>query len=761
MNNYIEKLEFKNILNSISSSCTFFLSKKSALNISPSKDLVEINLMQTATNDAKKIIDQGDDFSFSAIHESDIFTKEVLDNEIINIDDIYQLNIFLKECKKIKNLFIGLKKSNSLIKYSDEIHELDDLIEIIDLSINDNIEIKSSASQKLKKLRKKSLSSYESLNKELSKILKNKNYSNYFQSDSIRYISGRSALELKSEYKNKFKGILHGSSSSNNTSYIEPLSTIDLCNQWNDYQNQIRDEEIKILKEISNSIFDLQINIKQNIDISATIDLIFAKAKYSKLINGSINLKEKGEDNLKLINCKHPLLGSNAVPIDIEINNKETSVIISGPNAGGKTVALKTVGIISLMSQSGILLPCSPDSKIPVFKDFYVHIGDEQDIDKSKSSFSSHISNIIFTLDNCKKDSLVLIDEIVSSTDPDEGLALACAIIDYLSNKKCKTIITTHIKGLVEYGSRKDWCKSYSVNFDLNNNIPTYKLNEGLESNSFAIETSKNLGLPEEIIINAKKNLSNDYLKYKSLINELNIQRENINKIRIDLNKKESQFIKKENILQEKIEKLDLDKQRILDQYLFEQKKELEKFKKEIKTIKQSTKTSNEIKEAKKRIKKIETNLKFNETNAKEYEYKIGDFMQIEDVSRIAKLIQIKSKTKGIFQIGSNIMELPFSKVLSVVENYNDQGVSSFKTDMVTSNYELDLRGFSVIEVKEILEKFLDNSLLNNEKSCQIYHGVGSRSIENEVHRILKETNFVSKFSPHNERKGVTVVSFK
>ena len=761
MNNYIEKLEFKNILNSISISCTFFLSKKLALNISPSKDLDEINSMQTLTNDAKKVIEQGDNFSFSAINESDIFTKEVLDNEVLNINDIYQLNIFLKECKKIKNLFKGLKKSSSLIKYVDEIHELNDLIEIIDLSINDNIEIKSSASQKLKKLRKKSLNTYESLNKELNKMLKNKNYSNYFQSDSIRYISGRLALELKSEYKNKFKGILHGSSSSYSTSYIEPLSTIDICNQWNDYQNQIREEEVKILKEISNSIFDLQNSIKQNIDTSTNIDLIFAKAKYSKSINGSINLKEKGENMLKLINCRHPLLGNNAVPIDVEIKNKETSIIISGPNAGGKTVALKTIGIISLMSQSGILLPCSPDSKIPVFKNYYVHIGDDQDIDKSESSFSSHISNIIFTLDTCKKDSIILIDEIVSSTDPDEGLALACAIIDYLNNKKCKTIITTHIKGLVEYGSRKDWCKNYSVNFDLTNNIPTYKLNEGIESNSFAIETSKNLGLPEEIISNAKKNLSDDYLKYKSLINELNVQRKELDKIRIDLNKKESLFIKKENALQEKIKILDLDKQEILDKYLFEQKKELEKFKKEIKTIKQSVKTSSGIKEAKKKIKKIETNFKFNETNLQDYEYKVGDFMQIEDISKIAKLIQIKLKTKGLFQIGSSIIELPLSKVISVVENYNDKGVSSFKTDMDTSNYELDLRGFSVIEVKDILEKFLDNSLLNNEKSCQIYHGIGSRSIENEVHRILKGTKFVAKFTTHNERKGVTVVSFK
>ena len=762
MNNYIEKLEFKNILNSISTYCTFFLSKKMSLNINPSKNFDEINSMQTETNDAKRIIEQGDNFSFSAIDESDIFTKEIIENEIININDIYQLNIFLKECKKIKSIFKNSKKSNSLLKYVNGINELNNLIEIIDLSIDENIEIKPSASQKLKKLRKKSLSSYESLNKELNKILNNKNYSNYFQSDSIRYISGRSALELKSEYKNKFKGILHGSSSSNNTSYIEPLTTIDLCNQLNDYQNQIKEEELKILKEISNNIFNSQTSIKENIDLSTNIDLIFAKAKYSKSINGTINLKEKDSHHLKLIQCRHPLLGDSAVPIDIEIDDNETSVVISGPNAGGKTVALKTIGVLSLMSQSGILLPCSPDSKIPIFKDYFVHIGDEQNIDKSESSFSSHISNIIFTLRNCKKGSMVLIDEIVSSTDPDEGLALACAIIDYLSNKNCKTVITTHIKGLVEYGSRKKWCKNYSVNFDLEKNIPTYKLIEGIESNSFAIETSKNLGLPEEIIVNAKKNLSDDYLQYKSLINELNTKREGLKKIKIDLEKKESQFLKKEKVLKEKIQKLDLEKQKILDEHLLEKKKELDNFKKEIKSIRQEINTSGEIKEAKKKIKKIEkTNFKLNGSDTLKYEYRVGDFMQLENISSTAKLIQIKSKNIGIFQIGNSIMELPLSKVLSVVKNYKNKTTTSYNTKIDASDYELDLRGFAVIDVKEILEKFLDNSLLSNEKSCQIYHGIGSRSIENEVHRILKETKFVSKFSAHNDRKGVTVVNFK
>ena len=220
------------------------------------------------------------------------------------------------------------------------------------------------------------MSAYEKLNKDLKKILTSKNNLNYFQSDSIRHISGRLALELKSEFKSKIKGIIHGSSSSSNTTFIEPISTIDICNQWNDYQNQIRDEELQILRGISNKIIELQPYIKENISLASTLDLIFAKAKYSMQIKGNINLKEKGSSQINLKNCKHPLLGEDAVPINLEIDNKTTTIVISGPNAGGKTVALKTLGLASIMSQSGIQIPCSPDSKLPIFTKFFVHIGD-------------------------------------------------------------------------------------------------------------------------------------------------------------------------------------------------------------------------------------------------------------------------------------------------------------------------------------------------------------------------------------------------
>ena len=762
MINYIEKLEFNIILNSIREYCTFFLSKNMALDITPSSDLDKINSLQIETNEAKKFLEQDEKFSFDSIKDSKIFSLVLPKNEIIKIDDIYQLNKFLKECNYLKKLLKPKKQISEISKYSEKIVELNDLIGLIDLSIDDNVEIKSSASPTLKKLRKKSLSAYEKLNKELKKILTSKVNSNYFQSDSIRHISGRLALELKSEFKSKLKGIIHGSSSSSNTTFIEPISTIDICNQWNDYQNQIRDEELQILRGISNKIIDLQSYIKENISLASILDLIFAKAKYSIQIKGNINLKKEGSGQINLKDCKHPLLGEDAVPINLEIDNKTTTIVISGPNAGGKTVALKTLGLACLMSQSGIQIPCSLDSKLPIFTKFFVHIGDEQDLDKSESSFSSHISNIIFTIKNCDKNSLILIDEIVSSTDPDEGLALASAILNYLNKKKSKSVITTHIKGLLEFGSRKNWCKNYNVLFDPIKSKPTYKLAEGIESNSFAIETSRNLGLPKEIVKEAETNLNDDYLQYKSLIKELNNEKNKIKKIEENLKLKLEEYKSKESLLEDKIIHLDSEKQQIIDEQVAIQKMELTKFKKEIKSLKQSISTEEEIKDAKKLIRNYEKNFKYSEKNIKENNYKVGDMVKLENISKPGKLIELKSKKIGLFSVGNSIIELPLNKVIVTLENNRkDEIHTSIISETSNLSYELDLRGFSVIEVKDVLEKFLDNSILNNEKSCQIFHGIGSRSIENEVHRILKEMNFVDSFMDHKERKGVTEVYFK
>ena len=762
MINYIEKLEFNIILKSISNYCTLFLAKNSALKITPSLEINEINDMQLETNNARKIIEQGDSFSFEKIQESKVFNQEIPKNEIININDIYHLNNFLKECNHIKKILTKNKKTDSLSKLAIKINDLSGLIKLIDLSINDNIEIKSSASTFLKKLRKKSLTSYEKLNKDLDKVLSNRDFSNYFQSDSIRHVSGRLALEIKSEFKSKFKGIIHGSSSSNNTTFIEPISTIDICNQWNDYQNQIKEEEIQILKNISNEVIELQSYVKENVKLASNIDLIFAKAKYSKEIQGNIILKDEVSDEIKLIACKHPLLGKDAVPINLELNNDKTTIIISGPNAGGKTVSLKTLGLSALMSQSGIQVPCSPDSKLPIFSNFFVHIGDEQDLDKSESSFSSHISNIIFTIDNCDENSLILIDEIVSSTDPDEGLALACAITNYLNNIKCKTIITTHIKGLVEYGNRQAWSKNYSVLFDLKKNIPTYKLIEGIESNSFAIATSRNLGLKEKIILEAEKNLDNDYLQYRSLIEELNIERKKLNKIQSDLKEKEKLLVKKQALLENEIEKLKSEKEQIIEEHISDQKNELSKFKKEIKSLKQSINSTQEIKDTKKIIRSYEKKIQSDAKINKSINLKIGDLVKLEGISSPGRLIQLKSKKIGRFSIGNSVLELPINKALTIIEDKrNNENFTSLITESNNLSYELDLRGFSVIDIKDVLEKFLDNSLLNNEKSCQIYHGIGSRSVEIEVHRILKEINFIKNYSSHKDRKGVTVINFK
>ena len=220
-----------------------------------------------------------------------------------------------------------------------------------------------------------------------------------------------------------------------------------------------------ILALLTKKIIEKQEYIKVNGKLITEIDLVFAKAKLSKQMNGSkLNNIYSGE--LNLVDCRHPILKSDAKPISIKMEKGISTIVISGPNTGGKTVALKTIGLISLIYQSGIQPPCSPDSQIPIFKDFFVHIGDDQNLKKSESSFSSHISSLINTINNASEESLIIVDEIVSSTDPDEGNALACAILNYLNTISSKSFISTHIKGIIEYAKQENWCENYSVSFD-------------------------------------------------------------------------------------------------------------------------------------------------------------------------------------------------------------------------------------------------------------------------------------------------------
>ncbi len=758
-NNYIEKLEFDFIRENLSTLCTFYISKKLSQNIQPEFNIRKIEEMHLKTQEAREFLEKEDQILFSNINNVVPLETEIKDGHLLEALELIEISEFLKLCDNLKtSLGFNRKKFNNLNNLVNKISTMNDVVDSIENSIDVKGKIKSTASKDLKILRKKSSDKYKLLNKFLEKITSNKSKEIYFQSSSIRTISGRLALEIKSEYKSKIKGIVHGSSSTNQTFYIEPIDAVELCNDWIESINGVKKEEIKILTNLTKNIIEKQGNIKVNGEIITKADLIFAKAKLSKEMDGSI-LKKIDSDELNLVDCRHPILKSNAIPISIKMEKGISTIVISGPNTGGKTVTLKTVGLISLIYQSGIQPPCSPDSEIPIFKDFFVHIGDDQNIKNSQSSFSSHMSSLIDTINNASDGSLIIIDEIVSSTDPDEGNALACAILNHLNNISSKSFISTHIKGIIEYANQESWCENYSVSFDEEKNIPTYTLNKGVPSNSFAINISKRLGIPKDIAKNAEKILDSDYLSYKNLIAEIEKNKSELIIKEAEIERELKKIKEKEAEIERELKKIKEKEAEIISKTKIKQATKIRELERELKKIKDASNTPPQIKLNKKELKKIKKTISSQEEIDVNITLEIGEYVRLKGLSEIGRVAKIKSKKLALFKVGGSIIEMPITNVISKVQINNDSPrLISYKSELKGTDTEIDLRGIQISDVNEELEKYLDSSIVNNQKICKIIHGEGSGILKNEVIRILDRSTIINKYYSDEDRKGVTIV---
>ena len=765
-NNYIEKLEFSSIKNDLSKLCTFYISKKLALKITPSFSKEKIYEMQNLTQEAREYIEIENTISFSQFNKLNAVDENLKPGYLFTCEELLATSQFIQLSTQLKKSLESNKSINpKLFKISRNINHLDDLYNSIISIINHNAEIKNSASSKLSNLRKKSLTSYKKIISFLEKYTLNKSFENYLQSGVIKAVSGRLAVEVKAEYKNKIKGIIHGTSSSNQTVFIEPYESIDLCNEWIESSINVKNEEDKILRDLSSLVIEHGGFIFKNGEIISELDLIIAKARLAKKTNSSMVRIEK--ENIEFVfnlkAARHPLLGKEAIPINFSLKKKSTTMIISGPNTGGKTVSLKTLGLLAIMNQSGLQVTANAESILPIFNKFFVHIGDDQDIVNSQSSFSSHISSIIETLNQSSTNSLILIDEIVSSTDPDEGMALACAILFHLNKLTCTTLITTHIRGIVEYGLRNEWCENYGVSFDEQKNIPTYELKEGVPSSSFAINISKSLGMPEEIINNAQTFLNEDYLTYKKLISLTELERERINQELNKLKKEKKEFEEKKEVLDKKIIAIEESKRAIILESISKQKLHIDNLRRRLSKIKDTSNSPKKIKDSKILLRKLkeQVNNKI-DTKSQYLNFKEGDLVQLEGLESIAEIIKLDKGNTSTFRIGNNTIKMPTDRIIRTIkQEKSNNPLISYKLNSKTVEKELDIRGFFVNEVKDVLEKHIDSLLVNSQKEFIIFHGEGSGSLKKEVFKILGESRLIDKFYAHESRRGVTVVDFK
>lgn len=646
-------------------------------------------------------------------------------------------------------------------------------------------QISDNASPALRKIRRDIESKNASVKSKLEHLVRDQDSKKYLQDSLVTIRQDRFVVPVKSEYKGMVKGLVHDQSSSGSTLYIEPFAVVELNNEIRELKLKEQAEIERILLELTALVGQNPGAVRSNQDCLETLDFIFAKGKLAlgmKAVEPEINKEGK----IRLKNGRHPLLDpKKVVPSNFWIGEHFKTLLITGPNTGGKTVTLKTVGLLSLMMQSGLHVPADYGTKMAIFDGIYADIGDEQSIEQSLSTFSSHMTNIVEILNTASKNSLVLFDELGAGTDPTEGAALAKAILDKLYRWQVTTIATTHYSELKEYALVTEGVENASVEFDVNTLSPTYRLLIGVPGKSNAFEISRKLGLSAEIIDAAKEMIATEDIVFEDILANIERSRKAADDER-DLALKlrlESEQIKKR--LAEREDRLNVQKEKILDQAKEEAKKVLKEARdeadalaKEIRQIGNNVQKSDakRVEAMRRQIKQKVDDLTQVEVDSDDYVYselpaqlKIGDSVKVLSLGQIGTVASLPDKNGevavqvGIMKVNVSLGQLKLAEAY-VEKKPKRAATKSGGLRMSSVKNEVDLRGLNVDEAMLILDKYLDDAYLAHHQSVRIIHGVGTGALKAGLQKFFKGHHHVKTFRPGGYGEGglgVTVIELK
>jgi len=708
--------------------------------------------------------------------------KEVLSRirveAFLSINDFLELISFIKCANSYKgyqdNIITNKEELKYLGYYFDNIKDHKKISYDINQIINEDGEIYDNASLTLYDIRKKIRLQESSLRTKINEILIKK--SRMLNESLIVYKDSKMCLPVKAEFKNTFPGIIHDESASGQTIYIEPIESVEISNKLITLHDEEKAEIEKILMALSVKCWDYYDEFKESYDNILKLDFIYAKAKYAKSINAT-KIKVNTNGIIELFKARHPLiLESKCVPLNIKLGKDFKGIIITGPNTGGKTVSLKTVGLTCLMVQSGFLVPHDGDSTVNIFTSIRADIGDEQSIEQSLSSFSAHMTKVINIIDNIDNNSLVLFDELGSGTDPKEGSNLAISIIEYLIKKNARLIVTTHYTDLKVFAYNHDNLINASVEFNPETLMPTYKLLLGIPGQSNALTIAKRLGLNDEIIEGAT-NLGNQVeTDTTALMKKLDDENQ---RLQLSLNEYENLVIEakekiadlnaRENDLTKRYLSFEKDAKAKADKIINKAKEDAKNLIQEIEDLRKDENVKgHQIADLKHQIKELGDKDEAIETN---YEFKVGDLVFIKSYEQIGKITRIKGEIyevlMGNFTLKFKKQELaphfeeikPKKKVIyNGIKNVG--GVAEIKQKHI----ELDLRGFRYEEVKPELERFIEDSYNSKLTTVYVIHGFGTGAVRKACYEYFKKCPYVvsTRFGGEGEGlNGVTVVTLK
>ena len=768
------------------------MGKEKCANLMPMSDMPSISREQNETTEAVNMALKKGRLPLGGIKDIRPQLGRAVAGGTLGIDELMAVGEFLYVCRKVKNYAKQENKADVfpvLEDYFNVVKPITSVENEITRCILNEQEIADDASSGLRSVRREIRSANGSIRDKLNTIIYSAAYKTMLQDSVITIRNDRYCVPVRAEYQSSFPGMVHDRSNTGSTVFMEPTAVIQLNNKIKELQAREKEEIEKILASLSALVAENADVMEADMSVIAHLDFVFAKAELSLKMNGS-EPKLNTNGIIDIRKGRHPLLDEKeVVPIDINIGRNFNTLLITGPNTGGKTVALKTLGLFTLMGQAGLHIPAFDSSELAVFDDVFADIGDEQSIEQSLSTFSAHMTNIVRILDDVTPNCLVLFDELGAGTDPTEGAALAMAIIQHLHNMNVRTAVTTHYSELKVYALSTDGVENACCEFNVDTLRPTYKLLIGIPGKSNAFAISKKLGLPEFVIDSAKNFISSENVKFEDVITDLEISKKSViyEQERAEQYRKEAERLK--NDVEEQKRKINEQKEKILAdarleaRNIYQQaKEESDRIIKELNRAGREKAGQNKLNEKRAELKSrvseadelIEKSRKKKVSSVKPIkQLKRGDSVYIISFDRTGEaLSEPDSNGDVMVQTGNMKIKVPLSE-LSYYDAPKEKepknakksvslGVKAGKSQFILP--EIDCRGQTVEEGIGNIDKYLDDAYLAGLKTVTIIHGKGTGVLRDAVQRYLKRNPHVKSFRPgvYGEGEmGVTVVELK
>lgn len=787
----LRTLEYNKIVEQLAEYAFGADTKERCLSLLPSTSLSEITNAQQQTKDAMNRSLKKGRLDCSGIKPLSSAIRRVEIGGTMNIEELLGLCKLLETARRVKAY--GRKEredipSDSLSELFDGLEPLSPLCDEIRRCIISVDEISDDASSNLKSIRRSIRSTGDRIHAQLNQMLNNQNVRNCLQDFVITMRNGRYCLPVKAEAKSQITGMVHDQSSSGSTLFIEPMAVVNLNNELKELSIKEQDEIAVILATLSAKAGEYIPAIETDYQILTELDFIFAKAAYALEYNG-ITPHFNTERKIRILKGRHPLLDAKkVVPIDISLGSDFDQLVITGPNTGGKTVSLKTVGLLTLMGQAGLPIPSGDRSELAVFDDIFADIGDEQSIEQNLSTFSSHMTNIIHILKEANEHSLVLFDELCAGTDPTEGAALAVSILSYFHSRGIRTMATTHYSEIKIYALTTSGIENACCEFDVETLSPTYRLLIGIPGKSNAFAISKKLGLSDTLIEDARTRISSNEQNFEDLLSDLEASRITIEKEQAEINRYKSEITALKQQLKNKQEKLDESRDAILRKAKEEANQILQEAKdtadEAIRNFNKYGTTRPSIQEMEKQRTNIREKMAANEKKSSKgkdtaiYNPKVPKKLRIGDSVKVLSMnltgtVHSLPNAKGDLFVQMGILRSQVNiKDLVLIEDatpgskkYAKTGAGKLKMSKSASvSTEINLIGKTVDEAIALLDKYLDDAYLAHLPSVRIVHGKGTGALRSAVQSHLKRQSYIKSFHLGEFGEGdagVTIAEFK